>query len=334
MDKEIGKKIPEIVCQAWNELDASLFETILCEDFEYISVWILETMKGKDRYIDYITGKYQSIRNSNNPVTAEVIYQDVIDKYVVVLNQGGNFAALEPTIQDNLLKSLWMRPVGMTLPAVFTSKKPNPTKKTREEKQETEYGRFSRRFLETLMSKDFSKIDAFLADDVIQILYDNKEISGKVDVISYWEDWLERWNEPNDNTCYRVKYCKYYNREVVSIEPRGKRVLYQIARLEDGKAKQIILCPNPLQDPMIRYWDLDHSPLLFRDLSVMPHRMGKDLEPRPYRMPCMRCGCKSEKLQWYEYKHDAGPLSYSGELSVCGNCMEAVEFLPTILIKY
>ena len=153
-------------------------------------------------------------------------------------------------------------------------------------------------------------------------------------MISYWEDWLERWNEPNDNTCYRVKYCKYYDREVLSIEPRGKRVLYQIARFEDGKAKQIILCPNPLQDPMIRYWDLDHSPLLFRDLSVMPHRMGKDLEPRPYRMPCMRCGCKSEKLQWYEYKHAAGPLGYSGELSVCGNCMEAVEFLPTILMRY
>ena len=334
MDKEIGKKVTEIVCQAWKELDASLFEPILSEDFEYISVWVLETMKGNDRYMDYITGKFESIKKGNNPVTAEVIYQEAIDKYVVVLNQGGNLAALEPTIQDNMLKSLWMRPIEMTLPAVFTSKKPISTKELKEEKQETEYGRFSRLFLEALMSKDFSKVEELLAEDVIHILYDNKEISGKVDVISYWEDWLERWNEPNDNTCYRVKYCKYYDREVLSIEPRGKRVLYQIARFEDGKAKQIILCPNPLQDPMIRYWDLDHSPLLFRDLSVMPHRMGKDLEPRPYRMPCMRCGCKSEKLQWYEYKHDAGPLGYSGELSVCGNCMEAVEFLPTILMRY
>ena len=334
MDKDLKKEIAEIVCQAWNELDASLFKSILSEDFEYNSVWVIETMKGKDRYMDYITGKFESIKKGNNPVTAEVIYQEVIDKHVVVLNQGGNLAALEPTIQDNMLKSLWMRPIEMTLPAVFTSKKPISTKELKEEKQETEYGRFSRLFLETLMSKDFSKVEELLAEDVIQILYDNKEISGKVDVISYWEDWLERWNEPNDNTCYRVKYCKYYDREVLSIEPRGKRVLYQIARFEDGKAKQIILCPNPLQDPMIRYWDLDHSPLLFRDLSVMPHRMGKDLEPRPYRMPCMRCGCKSEKLQWYEYKHDAGPLSYSGELSVCGNCMEAVEFLPTILMRY
>ncbi len=333
MNNELGKSIAEVMCRAWNELDASLLEPILSDDFEYISVWVLETMKGKDRYMEYISGKFESIRKGNNAVSAELIYQEPIDKYVVVLNQGGNLAALEPTIQDDLLKSLWMRPVEMTLPTVFTSKKPNSNEEPKEKKQETEYGRFSRLFLEALMSKDFSKVDELFAEDVIQILYDNKEITGKEDVISYWVDWLERWNEPADNTSYKVKYCKYYNREVLSIEPKGKRELYQITRLIEGKAKQLILCPNPLQSPMIRYWDLNHSPLLFKDMSIMPHRMGKDLEPRLFRIPCMRCGCKSEKLQWYEYKHDAGPLSYFGELSVCGNCMEAVEFLPTLLVK-
>lgn len=124
MNEELNKRIAEIVCQAWNELDASLFESILSDDFEYISVWVLETMKGKDCYMNYITGKFESIRKGNNPVIAEVVYQEAIGKYVVVLNQGGNLAALEPTIQDNMLKSLWMRPVGMTLPAVVTTKKP------------------------------------------------------------------------------------------------------------------------------------------------------------------------------------------------------------------
>ena len=205
--------------------------------------------------------------------------------------------------------------------------------KIEEEKQETEYEKFSRLFLEALMSKDFSKVDGLLAKDVIQILYGSKEISGKEEVISYWKEWLDRWNEPARSTSYVVKHCKYYDREVLSIEPRGSRTLYQIARLEDGKVKQLVLCPNPLQSPMIRHWDLDHSPLLFSDMSLMPHRMGKDLEPRPSRIPCLRCGCKSEKLQWYKYKHDAGPLGYLGELSVCGNCMEAVEFLPTRLVR-
>lgn len=124
MEDELKKRIAEDVCQAWNKLDVTLFDTLLSEDFEYVSVWVIETMKGKDRYMEYITGKFDSIRKGNNPVTAEVMYQEIIDKYVVVLDQGGNMAALEPTIENGLIKSLWMRPVEMTLPAVFTTKRP------------------------------------------------------------------------------------------------------------------------------------------------------------------------------------------------------------------
>ena len=69
MNKEIGKQIAAIVCDAWNTLDSSLFEAILSDDFEYISVWVFETMKGKDRYMEYISGKFESIRKGNNPVS-------------------------------------------------------------------------------------------------------------------------------------------------------------------------------------------------------------------------------------------------------------------------
>jgi len=113
LDIEMGKRIAEILCQAWNLLDASLFESILSDDFEYISFWVFDTMNGKECYMDYIKGKFNTIRNSDNPVSAKVIYQDAIDKFVVVLNQGGNIVALEPTIQDNMLIRLWMRPVEM-----------------------------------------------------------------------------------------------------------------------------------------------------------------------------------------------------------------------------
>ena len=124
MNKELYKRLTKIVCQAWNELDASLFGSILSEDFEYVSVWVIETMKGKERYLDYIEGKFEAIRKSNKTVVADVLYQEIIDKYIVVLNQDGNTVALEPTFQNGLITRLWMRPVGMTLPAVFTSKSP------------------------------------------------------------------------------------------------------------------------------------------------------------------------------------------------------------------
>ena len=41
---------------------------------------------------------------------------------MVILNQGAIYAALEPTIEEDKLNSLWMRPVGLTLYTVFTSK--------------------------------------------------------------------------------------------------------------------------------------------------------------------------------------------------------------------
>lgn len=334
MNKDNGKQIADIVCEAFNTLDSSFFEAILSDDFEYISVWMLETIKGKNRFMEYISGRFEFTSKGNNPISAKVLYQEVIDKYVVVLNQGEKIAAFEPTIVEGKLKSLWMRPIEMTLPAVFTTQKPCPAEKPKENLQETEYGKFSRLFIEALMSKHFDEVQELMADDLTQILYNKREFSGKNEVIAYWKDWLERWNEPAENTEYKVKFCKYYDRDVLSIYPRGERELYQIARFENGQVKQLILCPNPLQSPTIRYWDLDHSPLLFKDLTVMPHKMGDDLEPRPHRIPCMRCGCKSEKLQWYKYMHDAGPLGYKGELSVCTNCMEAVEFLPTILMRY
>ena len=76
MDKELDKRIIETVCQAWNKLDASLYESILSENFEYISFWVFETMKGRDRYMDYIKRKFEAIRNGDNPVSAEVVYQE------------------------------------------------------------------------------------------------------------------------------------------------------------------------------------------------------------------------------------------------------------------
>lgn len=122
--KDLPKHVAEVLCRAWNELDASLLEPLLSDDFEYTFFRVFETMKGKDRYLEYISGKFETIRNGDRPVSAEVVYQDSVDKYVLVLNQGGNLSALEPTMDGNMLKSLWMRPPGLTLSAVFTTNKP------------------------------------------------------------------------------------------------------------------------------------------------------------------------------------------------------------------
>ena len=327
------KRYADIICRAYNNLDSSLFEPILSDDFEYISERVQEAKKGKSWFLEYISSKFNLYNSCGQSISAHLLYQQIIDKYVVVIKQERNEAALELTINDGFVTNMWMRPIDMTQPTGFTKINKTP-QQLKIEESHTEYGKFFELFYEALLSKDFSKVRELLAEDVIQILYDNKEITEKNDVISYWFEWLERWNEPDPTTEYTIKNCKYYDREVLSIEPYHAKQLYLMARIENHLVKHMVLCPNPLQSSLIRYWDLDCSPLLFGDMSIMPHKMGKDLEPRPCRIPCMRCGCKSEKLQWYEYKHDTLALGYKGELSVCGNCMEAVEFLPSMLFRH
>ena len=118
-----GEEAAEIVCRAWNTLDANLIEPLLCNDFEYVSVWLLQTMKGKDRYLDYLRGKFKAIKDSSSVVKAEVYYQEEIGKYIVLLNQDKTRdAALEITLNEEGVKQIWMRPTSMTLPAAFTSK--------------------------------------------------------------------------------------------------------------------------------------------------------------------------------------------------------------------
>ena len=60
--------------KAWNELDISYIKPILAKDFTYTSQWVFETMHGSDRYIEYLTGKFNAIRNTATFPVAELGY--------------------------------------------------------------------------------------------------------------------------------------------------------------------------------------------------------------------------------------------------------------------
>ena len=118
-------ELANIVCQAWNELNAELLEAYISEDFVYESVWVLETMYGKEQYLDYLRGKFNAIKSSGSVVKAKIYYQEAIDKHVVILNQdGARESAIELFVKDGLLVKMWMRPLSLTLSGSFTSNKP------------------------------------------------------------------------------------------------------------------------------------------------------------------------------------------------------------------
>ena len=53
----MNKKVAQIICKAWNTLDANVLEPYLSDDFEYASVWdeswgqVLDSMNHGDRYL-------------------------------------------------------------------------------------------------------------------------------------------------------------------------------------------------------------------------------------------------------------------------------------------
>lgn len=65
------QEIADIIANAWRNLDTAGVRDVLADDFEYTSQWVLETMHGADTYLDYLQGKFKSIR-STDPTVLDV----------------------------------------------------------------------------------------------------------------------------------------------------------------------------------------------------------------------------------------------------------------------
>ena len=76
----VKEDLISILCQTWQKLDTDILEPFLDEKFKYNSVWVGETLNGKDEYLKYLRGKFDSFRKTDScPVI------DVISEYGVNL---------------------------------------------------------------------------------------------------------------------------------------------------------------------------------------------------------------------------------------------------------
>ena len=107
------KELVAVVAKAWAFLDAKMIEPFLSKDFEYESVWVFETMKGKANYMDYLTRIFQAIGQSGNVVAVKTLFQDRINQDVVMLGQGDSEAALQIWTEEGVITKMWMRPIDL-----------------------------------------------------------------------------------------------------------------------------------------------------------------------------------------------------------------------------
>ena len=108
------KELAEVVAKAWNTLDVKHIEPYLSDDYIYDSFWVLETMKGKENYIDYLKGKFDAIKKTGSKVDAGIVFQSKIDEYVVAIGQDGiRDAALQIWAKGGKITHMWMRPIDL-----------------------------------------------------------------------------------------------------------------------------------------------------------------------------------------------------------------------------
>ena len=95
-----------------NTLDASKIESILAEDFQYSSQWVLTDITSKQEFLNYVTPKLEAIRASGSDVWAEMgELSREIPGPCVVMAQGEKdnlLSVILAKVEDGKLKSLSM----------------------------------------------------------------------------------------------------------------------------------------------------------------------------------------------------------------------------------
>ena len=101
------------IYQAWMTLDDSYFKECLTPDFEYGSFWVEESMFGADTYVEYVAGKFDTIRKSHSaPSVEQVLLHSgkfpVDYNYALLMHQGDNQSLLLFTFDGNKICKLYM----------------------------------------------------------------------------------------------------------------------------------------------------------------------------------------------------------------------------------
>ncbi len=80
------KHFVEAITTAWNQLDAELIIKHLDESFIYDSQWVFDSLDYVG-YIDYIRGKFATLKNSISIIVAETIADPQFGGYMTKISQ-------------------------------------------------------------------------------------------------------------------------------------------------------------------------------------------------------------------------------------------------------
>jgi len=79
-------EILKIYAACWNSLDSSKLKIFLHEEVEYNSMWVFETIVGKQAFIDYLSGKLNTLKlqKANTKIVAKLSMSSEWTSHVLV----------------------------------------------------------------------------------------------------------------------------------------------------------------------------------------------------------------------------------------------------------
>ncbi len=113
-DDRISASLDEMIAcnllaHAYNTLNAAFLEKILADDMLYTSQWVLEEMRGKQDFLNYLSAKFQTIMKTGSTIFAELaIYQG---QHCLIIAQGSKanpVATLQVKIERSLITEIHM----------------------------------------------------------------------------------------------------------------------------------------------------------------------------------------------------------------------------------
>lgn len=83
-----GESITKDFATAWQTLNADLITKHLSPDFKYDSQWVFETLDYRG-YIEYIRGKFATIRKSKSEIEARIVRTSETDGVIAIRQDKG-----------------------------------------------------------------------------------------------------------------------------------------------------------------------------------------------------------------------------------------------------
>ena len=74
------------LAEAYQNYDASIIEDYLADDMHYASMWVFHEMTSKDEYMDYLTGKLQTLKEHGVRMEFQIVHGRMHEKALLVTN--------------------------------------------------------------------------------------------------------------------------------------------------------------------------------------------------------------------------------------------------------